>query len=166
MRSRIFALCISTTFLIIVGMPSKAQDLSKYHALFISKFVEQIQWPQGNEKLTVGVMGNSPVNSALASIPKAKQGKLVIKTITNESQVSGCDMLFLPNAQSSKLAGVKQAAQGNNVLIITESDLAKKGAGISFYVEDSKLRFVINKSEMDASGLKVSNTLISMAKVI
>jgi hypothetical protein len=61
---------------------------------------------------------------------------------------------------------VVNAAPGKAVLIITESDFSTKGSGISFFEEAGKLRFSINKGVLEAKGLKVSGSLLSLGKQV
>lgn len=141
------------------------QDLSKYHALFIGKFIEYIDWPdQGN--LTIGVVGNSRVMIELQNTIE-KRGKARIKKIAGVNDITDCDILFIPASQSKLFSTLNQASNGKAVLIVTEEEsLASQGAAISFYTEEGKLKFIINKSAVESRKLKISSRLLGLAKVI
>lgn len=140
------------------------QDLSKYHALFISKFVDYIDWPNGRANLRIGVVGNSNVLAELKSLLEGKSAE--IKKITS-SEANTCDVIFIPDNQSSSFQSIDAATRGKTVLIVTENeDLASKGASISFYLEGNKLKYVINKSATSARNIKMSSSLLSLGKVI
>ena len=82
-------------------------------------------------------------------------------------EIGKCDIIYLPKEQSRNLRLVAQKAKGENVLIVTEDkELAAKGANISFYVEDDKLRFIINKAATADQNIKISSSLLSLAEVI
>ncbi|MDW3192977.1 MAG: YfiR family protein [Cytophagales bacterium] len=142
-----------------------SQDLSKYHALFIGKFIDYIDWPDPGQ-LTIGVVGNSRVMIELQSTIE-KRGKARVKKIAGVADISDCDLLFIPASQSKLFTTLNQASDNKPVLIVTEEEsLAFQGAGISFYVEGGKLKFIINKSAVESRNLKVSSNLIGLAKVI
>lgn len=144
---------------------SLAQDLSKYHALFISKFIDYIEWPDDG-KLTIGVVGNSRVLIELQNTVE-KRGEARLKKVAGMEGVEDCDIIFIPSSQNKLFSRLKDATSGQNVLIITEDEsLAARGAGVSFYTEGGKLKFIINQSVVASQQLKVSKSLLVLARVI
>ncbi len=151
---------------LLVGYKAQAQDLSKYHALFIGKFVDYIEWPGGKEGLTIGVVGNSRVLPELQTTVE-QRGKAKLKKISGVADASGCDIIYLPSTQGKLFSTIKSAIEGKGVLLVTEDEsYAAQGAGISFYTEGGKLKFIINKSATEAQNLKISSSLLSLAKLV
>ena len=144
----------------------KAQDISKYQALFMSKFIDYVQWPDGKDDLVVGIVGNSRVLIELQKMV-AQKNKATVKKISSAADAATCDMIFLPTDQNKLFSTINSSTGGKSVLIITEGEeLAKKGSVISFYVDQGKLKFYINKSAASARRLQISGALMSLAKVI
>lgn len=167
LRKICLIILVGSIFLLISHSHTMAQDVSKYQALFMSKFMDYIQWPEGNENFVFGVVGNSRVLTELQNLMDAKGRKVTIKKITNASSVEGCHIVFLPVTQSKLFQTVYKSSQGTSTLIVAEDEkLAPQGAVITFYVDGGKLKFIINKKAANARKLKISGSLMSLAKVI
>lgn len=145
---------------------AKAQDLSRYHALFIGKFIDYIAWPGKGDDLTIGVVGDSPVLKELQTTV-GQRGKGTIKKISEVSDAANCQIIFLPSSQGKLFQQIKDAIADKSVLLVTEEEqFAWQGAGISFYLQDGKLRFLLNQAVASAKNLKISSSLLVLAKVI
>lgn len=146
----------------------KAQEMGKYQALYIYNFTKYIQWPKVEKDITIGVMGEGKINQEVSSMVDTKgEGRLSYKKISSNSDISGCDIIFMTSSQDQKLASVVAATKGKSILIISESEMsARNGAGISFYTHENKLKFIINKGVIDEKNMKISSSLMNLAKVI
>lgn len=149
----------------VSSLATHAQTMEpKIQALFVLKFVDNISWPQDRKSIIIGVIGESEVFTELESRLKVKNPNgLVIKRIT-ASDVATCDAVFLAKGESAVIKSVNHATSGKPVLIISESDLSKKGSGISFVEESGKLAFIINKEAIESAGLKISSALLTLGK--
>jgi hypothetical protein len=160
MKLRIIALSIALCF---IGSLVKAQTQeSKIQAIFLLKFIENVSWPKEKKGLIIGVIGASDVTAEIEARLKMKNPDgIVVKKIT-AAEAASCDVVFLPSTKDNQFATVTDSILAKSVLFVTESDLAKKGAGISFVKEGGKLQFQINKNEMESRGLKIGGTLLSL----
>lgn len=154
--------------LFVLGLliqPAYAQNQeAKIQALFILKFIDNISWPQDRKDVIIGVLGKSDVLTELEVRLQAKNPNgIVIKKISS-AEAANCDVIFLSKQESASLSAVNAALKGKSILIISETDLSRKGSGISFIQEDGKLNFIVNKSVIESNGLKVSNTLLTLGK--
>ncbi len=162
-------------FLVVfIGKNEKlfSQDLDyKAHTLFLYNFMKYVEWPDSPGDFVVGVVGNSPIEkelNTLAQTKKIKGKKIVVKIINSPDEVEDCNMIYLPNDKSSMLKAIAEKVKSKSVLIVAEREgLARKGAGISFAVDDNDtLKFDINKSSLDSKSLKVANVLIQLGAVV
>ena len=152
-------------FLMLLANPANAQE-SKVKSIFIMKFVENVAWPDKKEAFVIGIVGGAEIKSELESRLAVKNPlNLVVKDVTSEN-AGTCDVVFVASDKDSQFSKVKEATNAKKVLLITESDLASKGAGISFFTENNKMRFAINKSSIESRGLKISSTLLNLAKIV
>ncbi len=168
MKAKKFIILLLLFYFVIAGISNllQAQDISKYQALFMSKFIDYVQWPDGKENLVVGIVGNSRVLIELQKTVGQKN-KATVKKISSAADAATCDMIFLPTDQNKLFSTILSGTEGKSVLIITEGEeLAKKGSVISFYVDQGKLKFYINKSAASSRGLQISRSLMSLAKII
>ena len=161
------------TLLLLIGpfvQQVTAQDVDKVQAIFIVNFTKYILWPEkADASMTVGVFGNSRVLLELESlITKKPDLKLSVIKIVSSEEVDQCDIIFVPEEQYKNLGTIAAAVQGNPVLVVTETDepIHNNQGGIGFYLDNSKLKFTINRCQIENKSMKVSNNLLGLAKVI
>jgi hypothetical protein len=153
--------------LLISGWGASAQSQeSKIQALFILKFIENISWPQERTNIVIGVVGKSEILSELQARLEARNPNgLVVKKIS-AAEASKCDAVYVPSSEDNNIGTVSSSVNGKSVLVITESDFSGKGSGISFTEEAGRMRFIINKDAIEARGLRVSSSLLSLGKQV
>ncbi len=150
----------------------EARPASDVYSMMVFNFIKYIQWPDGDREgeFTIGVIGHNETFNSLNSLygGKTKGAKtFVIKRFSNASEISDCHVLFIDNSKSSEFEKASNALRGKSSLIITDhKGYAEKGSAINFKTVDNKLRFEINQQTINASRLKISSTLTSMAILI
>ena len=169
-----YGLLLGSFLMFLLGGTERArgQDIdTKAYTLFLYNFMKYVEWPSTEGNFTIGVLGDGPVNKELLELAKTKKVKgkqLVVIQITSPGDALLCNMVYIPSSKSSELKLIAEKVKGKSVLIVAEREgLAKKGAGISFVIDDDDaLKFDINKSVLDAHSLKVAETLIRLAFVV
>jgi hypothetical protein len=139
------------------------------HTLYIFNFVKYVEWPIATTKsIKIGVVGNESAEETLAKMAKGRSaGPLEISVINtkNDTELSSCQIIFIPSGSSSAAAKLIESFNGKPILIVTEdADLTKKGASMSFKIVANKLRFQINEEVIKGNGLKISSALLSLAE--
>jgi hypothetical protein len=159
---------ITLSLLFVLGLfTAKAQSQeNKIQAIFVLKFVENVSWPKEKKGLVIGVVGSSEVLTEIENRLKLKNPDEIIVKKISASESGSCDVVFLPSVKDNQLGSINDSVGGKSVLVITESDLVKKGAGISFHKENGKLQFLINKSEVEAKGMKIGSALLSLGSQV
>jgi hypothetical protein len=139
----------------------------KFHAIFLYKFIENVSWPDARKNLVIGMMGDTGVHAEFEKMVKARGNtNLTVKKIDLDDAYS-CDVVFVPASRNAQFTTLLERTTGRSILIISETpDMGKKGAGIVFLKEGTKLSFAINKSSLEARNLKISTTLLSLGKEI
>lgn len=166
MKSKLIA-TLGLCLLLSLGSRASAQE-AKFYALFVSKFTEYVKWPDvvSGQKIVIGVFGDSQVKKELANIAAIK-GDIEVMQVNNAGEAVKCHLVFMPRKNEAEFENIKKAIGNRSILLVTEDDgYAEKGAGISFFLEGSKLRFKLNKLVIEAKNMKVSNSLVAMATVI
>jgi hypothetical protein len=153
---------------VFISGPVQSQNMSKFQAIFIHKFTQYIKWPRGNDKLVFGVLGSSTVSDEMQKLIDIKGVKNIeVRRLETPEMAGTCDLIFVPSSQDKNFTKVKTSVAGKNILVITESEnLAKKGAGISFFIDEGRLKFKLNKSLIEGMNMKVSGSLLGVAVII
>lgn len=143
----------------------------KVYTLFLYNFMKYVEWPDATGDFVIGLVGESPIKEELAILAetkKAKGRKIVVNIINTPDDALGCSMVFIPSAKSSQLKLIAEKVKGKSVLIVAEREgLAKKGAAISFAInDDDALRFDFNKSVLESQSLKIANLLLQLGELV
>jgi hypothetical protein len=152
----------------IVWEPVQAQSSSygELQAAYVYNFAKYITWPNEGTEFVIGVYKDDDIWSAFESTLKGKKvrGKSVsLKKITNPDALKECHIVYISESNSRNLNTLLASLSGKSVLIVTEEDLLKKGASISFVIEEDKLRFKVKKSALADAGLVASEGLLKLA---
>lgn len=152
----------------MTGGSARAQTSSyeELQAAYIYNFAKYIRWPDEKPIFVIGVYGETEI---VEFLQKTLEGKKVgtraieLRVILKSDHFLDCNIIYVPESDSRKIEELSKAVSGKNILIVTEDDLIKKGAAISFVVEDDRLRFKLKKSALAEAGLSASEGLLKLA---
>ena len=170
-----YCIALGIFLMIFIGKTEKvfSQDKDyKAYTLFLYNFIKYIEWPPDQTgDFVIGVVGESPIKDQLATLAaskKAKGRKIVVKIINVPDDAVSCSMIFIPAAKSAQLKPIAEKVKGKSVLIVAEREgLAKKGAAISFAVnDDDALQFDFNKTVLDSQSLKIAVLLMQLGELV
>lgn len=145
-------------------------------AVFLLNFVQfVIAWPEGafpnaEAPIRVGVLGEDPFGGALAAAvesEKVGQRSVVIERVARLEDIGRCHVLFVAKSESAQVPAIIAASAGKPVLTVGDmTDFARRGGIINFYLEGPKLRFEINRTAAERSGIKLSSQLLQLARLV
>jgi len=159
-------------YLCLIGWSYSYAQNEKFKALFMYNFTKYIEWPatQRQGDFIIGVLGNAALTKELETIAgKQKVGtqSIVVKTFASVDDIDNCSILFVPAGKSSQMGMVVSKLGSKSILIITDKEgLAKQGACINYVMDGDKLKYEVNKSNIEKKGLTVSNALLALGIVI
>jgi hypothetical protein len=172
---RFFRLAALTAILALaVSSQTFAQDrpMHEVYSMMVYNFTKYVQWPDhdASGEFVIGVIGNSEVYNTLSGWYGGKprgSKTYVIKKFSSASEVSDCHVLFIDKGKSGEFDAINTKIRGKGTLVITDKNgLGEKGSAINFKTVDNKLKFELNQKAIEASNLKVSGALSSMAILI
>ena len=138
-------------------------------ARYLYNFAKYVDWPadkkQGN--FVIGVMGESSLYDEMAKLyanKKVGSQTLVIKKLASVEEASGCNILFVPTKQQSKVGTIAQKSRSNSILIVTEkSGSLNQGAVINFFVQNSRIAFELSKRNAEKYKLTLGQDIVKFA---
>ncbi|HYG03702.1 MAG TPA: YfiR family protein [Chryseosolibacter sp.] len=158
--------------LIAGGAFAQERPIHEVYSMMVFNFTKYVQWPDHTQpgEFVIGVIGNADVYKTLETWYGGKgrgTKTYVIKKFASAADVGDCHVLFIDRSMSGEFEDVSNKLKGKGTLLITDKNgMAQKGSGINFKTIDNKLKFELNQKAMEASNLKVSNSLTSMAILI
>jgi len=143
---------------------------------FVSKFPGFVTWPAAEMPeefvpFRVCVFGPSALTAPLRELlpyTPIGGGLPTLRRIDTASEASGCDLLFLPGRRLTGLAPIIRQNIGNRpVLLVSEGENAlDHGVHIGLVRVGERLRFDVDRSAFERSGLRVSFRLLEMARTV
>lgn len=161
--------------LMMVSGAAFAQDerpMHEVYSMMVFNFIKYVQWPDHDKsgEFVIGVVGNNEIYNTLTTWygGKAKGTKTyVVKKFNSAAEVGDCHLVFIDKSKSGEFENVKNKVSGKGTLVVTDKGgLGEKGSCINFKTVNDKLRFELNQQAIEASNLKVSGALSSMAILI
>ena len=142
-------------------------------AAYIYHFAQFVTWPaaafaETNSPLVIGVLGANPFGNDLQRTVEGKVlggHPLVVKNFNTLSEITNvCHILFISETDRKRLTQIIAGLNGTSTLTVGESDrFIESGGMIRFFIEDTRIRFEINKTLVDKSGLTMSFKLLGLA---
>jgi hypothetical protein len=151
----------------LVGVHVTAQTPSyELQAAYVFNFAKYIQWPSEGEQLMIGVYNDNDVTSEFESTLKGKKVRgreIIVKKVVALEELLQCSILYVAESHSRNIDTLISSLMGKSILIVTEEDLIKKGAAISFVIEEERLRFKVKKKALELAALVASEGLLKLA---
>ena len=151
---------------------SQDRPMHEVHSMMVYNFTKYVQWPDhaGGGEFVIGVVGNTDIYNTLngwyGGKPRGTK-TYIIKKFNSAADVTECHVLYIDKSKSGEFDNVNDKLKGKGTLIITDkSGMGEHGSAINFKVVDNKLKFELNQRAIEASNLKVSGALSSMAILI
>src|SRR3989337_4559119 len=160
---------LAAALLISSSAFSQDRTIHEICSMMVYNFTKYVQWPDHatSGEFVIGVVGNTDIYNTLngwyGGKPRGTK-TYIIKKFNSASEVTDCHVLYIDNSKSSEFDNANDKVKGKGTLVITaKNGLGEKGSGINFKTVDNKLKFELNQKAIEASNLKVSGALSSMA---
>ncbi len=156
----------------ISNVKAQERSIEDIHSMMVFNFIKYVQWPNADKagEFVIAVVGNDEVYKKLTAwyAGKPNGAKIyVIKKFSSANDVTDCQVVYIDKSKSGEFDAINAKFKGKPTLVVTNKNgLGQKGSGINFKTVDDKLKFELNKQALEASNLKVSGALTSMAIVI
>jgi hypothetical protein len=158
------------------GKTARAQasgDEAQVKAAFVYNFMKFVEWPSDShsgDSLVVAVIGDGPVADAAERFLAGKQiadRRVVVRRTRWDQPLNGIQVAFVTETDSKKLHRIFEAATAHAILSIGDADgFATAGGVIGLVVDDRKVRFDVDTTVADATGLKLSSRLLALSRVV
>jgi hypothetical protein len=142
-------------------------------ASFIYNFTGYITWSANSqeEEFKIVVLGESPLLEPLkyiAATKKVNERTISLVHIATLSELANCHMIIIGNDFNGKISQISAAPVLGNTLIISHCNgCLQKDASVNFITETERVRFEINKTDIERRKIRVSSQLLKLAvKVI
>jgi hypothetical protein len=144
-------------------------SLSNAEAMFIYNFLRHVNWPDASngETFVIGIYGDNQVFEQLQRFTanrKVGMKNIVVRNITTANDASVCQLVFVPESQTSKITEIRNKLGNQACLVVSEREgTLASGSTIEFVIVENKLRFRISEERAKQQNLMISKALLDMA---
>jgi hypothetical protein len=175
------ALLIGSVGAISVCQPSTAAPPSaveqevpanKIKAAFLYNFFLFVNWPSLPERaVTIGILGKDPFGKSFLEVEnqlvKGLNKQLSIKRLgpyTPEMDLTQCQILFISSSEKENWEKISLQLAGKPVLTVgDQKGFLEAGGMMNFLLVQNKIRWEINRSPLNQSGLRMDSQLLESA---
>jgi hypothetical protein len=149
---------------------SQINSIAQAQTIYIYNFSRMIQWPASSQAgdFIIGVVGDNELYNYLVSYMKSKMvgsQPITVKKFENAESISKCHIMFVGDGKVAHFNAVLKKLQDSHSLIITEKKgMIESGSAIDFFLDEDKLKFVMNSGNAEKYNLTVSKSLVDMAQ--
>jgi YfiR/HmsC-like len=162
-------------FLAAAASASQAPSLQdQVKAAYLLNFTRFVEWPgraftHAGEPFTI-CLTSEPVSAALERRVQGenRQGRpLVVRRLPDLEDIQGCHILYLPDADDSRIDRMIRAAGSAPILTVGESpNFIRRGGIIRFVEAGRRIRFEINPDSAQRASLTISSRLLRLAEIV
>lgn len=156
----------------IVAQPPVTPTETQVEAAFLFKFGNFVTWPNPapNNSFGICVLGRDPFGPTLESITKGESLNGVpyaVRHIGAASEAASCRIVFVSMSEQERLRPL--LTELAKFPLLTVSDMphfTDRGGMIQFVLENGRVRFEVNLTSAEKSGLTLSSQLLKVASAV
>lgn len=170
---RVAAGCLALCLMAAAGLAHPQAPLeSAVKAAYLYKFATFVEWPEGSfarpdSVLQIGVAGNDALVGHLARTVDGRSVNghaVAIRKVRRGESTAGLHILFVGAQDRAAIGDYLQAARGQSVLTVTDTDEALAlGSMVNFVVDGQRLRFEVALENVATSRLRISARMLAAA---
>ena len=177
---RVIALLLAVLGLWSISIAAWAGDApeaseEQIKAAFLLNFSRYVEWPTNafqtpDSPIVFAVIGDNKIATELERLTSGRtvRGRaIVVRRIALGDADASSQILFVASGQKARLGELLAKFAGAGVLTVGEEDGFLEGGGIiNLAVRDRKIALEVNLAAANASGIKISSKLLSVASVV
>jgi hypothetical protein len=141
-------------------------------AAFVFNFAKFTDWPglAGGAPIVACVYGDDGIAAALAETVRGQNingHPVEVRSTKDESRFRLCQLVFVGAAETRRWQAALAGISALPVLTVSDgAAFALSGGIIEMYVEEGRMRFAINVTAVERSGLHLSPHLLGLARIV
>lgn len=140
-------------------------------AAYLYNFAKFVEWPpqvmSSGSSFNICVLGRDPFDSTFQATiagESIKGKNVLVKRIPRAQDGSGCQILFISSSEEARLKDILGVLDKTSVLTVSDMpQFTQRGGMIQFVTEANRVRFEVNLTSAERTGLTLSSQLLKVA---
>ena len=149
----------------------KGPTENEVKSAYLYNFGKFVEWPPKatsvGEFFTVCVLGDDTFGATLETTIAGESiegRKVSVKLVAKPQDAGSCRILFISSSQQSRVKEILAELDNTNVLTVSDMpEFTRRGGMIQFVVEANRVRFEVNLTSAERTGLTLSSQLLKVA---
>jgi hypothetical protein len=159
----------------LAGAQSSEPTEYQVKAAFLFNFTKFVEWPDtayadARAPIVLGIVGDDPFGGDLGQIVAGQsvKGRMIsIRKYRFGDDLLDCHVLYVSSSEQEHIRNILLSVQGASVLTVSDAErFADAGGMMQFVVEQSRVRFVVNRDAAARVRLEISAKLLALARVV
>ncbi len=152
------------------GQPTYSKNEAE--GLFILKTLEFVEWPAAvrRSEWVIGVYNDLAMLKALNNLAlrfKVSGLPVRVRQVNTPAEWAACALVFSGDIANAKWESTRAQLKGAPLVTVSDRpDSARRGFMLELYLEGGKIRFAINRREVDLSPVKIRAQMMKLAKIV
>jgi hypothetical protein len=162
---------IAPVAILLAGVSWANQSVTQpaLRAAFLYNFAKFTEWNSDASPgpLTICILDDAAVQGALSDLVGGStiNGRAV--AISRGGRLRACHLLYVGDADRDRAASILDELQGASVLTVSNGhDFVRLGGIVGLFVDEGRMRFVINQAAAHRAGLRLSSRLLQLATIL
>ncbi len=155
---------------------ARPQDLEtiQFKIVLLEKFTRFVEWPRDSDvkdtskPFVIGVIEDEAFRKNLDDAyanQLIKNKKVVVRLIVHQSEIAGCNLIFIPNILKWEFSSIIEAIKKKPIFTISEvNDVPPKGIHIGLFMRREKIRYWVNETALKESNFECDWHLLKGAE--
>jgi hypothetical protein len=168
-------LALVATWIVMAAPCLRAQKSgpteNEVKSAYLYNFGKFVEWPakatSAGEFFTICVLGDDTFGSTLETTIAREtiNGKQVlVERVAKPQDAASCRILFISSSEQSRIKQILAELDKTSVLTVSDMpEFTGRGGMIQFVVEAKRVRFEVNLTSAERSGLTLSSQLLKVA---
>ncbi len=140
-------------------------------AAYLYNFAKFVEWPpqvmSSDSSFNICVLGRDPFDSTFQTTiagESIKGKNVLVKRIPRAQDGTGCQILFISSSEEARLKDILDVLDKMSVLTVSDMpQFTRRGGMIQFVTEANRVRFEVNLTSAERTGLTLSSQLLKVA---
>jgi hypothetical protein len=171
-----FIVLMALSVFILTAMLHTQSAPTEYQvkAAYLYNFAKFVEWPPeviaSDSSFNICVLGHNPFDANLGTTiagESVKGKNVAVKTISRAQDGTGCQVLFISSSEETRLKDILAVLDKNSVLTVSDMPyFTRRGGMIQFVTEANRVRFEVNLTSAERTGLILSSQLLKVAVAV
>jgi YfiR/HmsC-like len=171
----LFSTLVAVLLVLLAPSLVRAETADQVKAAFLFNFARYVEWPPSafasdKQPIRLCVLGQAELEGVVSRIVSGRsvRGRPVeVAGVADLAATAGCHLLFLGAGAGVSGSVVAQSLGAEAIFTISDEPGFAAGGGIAnFILVDQKIRFEINPGSAKRAGLRISSSLLRLAKLV